>query len=266
MIGVADFSYLNGGLRNYAEKPVPPYRRELWEIQGILEGECRVEFADHSWLTAPKGSLWIFHPDCSHGWTAPAPDAECQVEVFHVSGLPLILQKWMKERAWFQSEMREGDLVRLKELSERAQATGSMQFGLRQLQVESILMELSYLILQREEESLPSSSTSSVRTVQQTLHWFRTHLHEGCGVEDAALAMHRSPQYLRKLFLKETGARPNEHLTRLRIERAKEYLLQEDYTLEVISEAVGYSCAAALSRAFKAETGKTPGAYQKAHS
>ncbi|GEP43751.1 helix-turn-helix transcriptional regulator [Brevifollis gellanilyticus] len=73
---------------------------------------------------------------------------------------------------------------------------------------------------------------------------------------------HCSPEHLRRLCMKELGRSPMQHLTCLRMERARQLLEASHDKLEVVAESVGYANAAIFSRVFKRWVGVAPGEYR----
>ena len=74
-----------------------------------------------------------------------------------------------------------------------------------------------------------------------------------------------TPAYLSRLFKKEMGRGPAEYLQKIRIEAAKNLLVNTDMTIKEISEKVGYQYVLTLNRAFKKFEGITPSQYLARH-
>lgn len=74
--------------------------------------------------------------------------------------------------------------------------------------------------------------------------------------------LHRSYHHLSKTFSLETGMTIEKYFVRLKMERAKELLLENVESLSAIAWQLGYSSQQSLSTQFKKETGKTPGEYK----
>lgn len=73
-----------------------------------------------------------------------------------------------------------------------------------------------------------------------------------------------SRDYLFRLYKRETGKNLMEYLLEIRIQKAKELLMQPGkYKVYEVSELVGYSDYAYFSKIFKKETGITPKKFQK---
>ena len=73
-----------------------------------------------------------------------------------------------------------------------------------------------------------------------------------------------SPSRFFTVFKKETGVSPIEYKNRISIRNAEKMLVSEDYSIEEISEKIGFNSASYFRRTFKAFTGKSPREYKNA--
>lgn len=71
-----------------------------------------------------------------------------------------------------------------------------------------------------------------------------------------------TPQYVSGFFKKHHGQNLGDFMAKLRVEHAKELLLNDNLTLKEIAHQVGYANDAGFIRVFKKYTGITPGAYR----
>ena len=69
--------------------------------------------------------------------------------------------------------------------------------------------------------------------------------------------------YYNDWFKQQTGVSPSLYLRHTRIERAKELLVDTEFTVMEIAVMVGYSSNATFTRAFHSITGMTPKAYRE---
>ena len=74
------------------------------------------------------------------------------------------------------------------------------------------------------------------------------------------------PVHLRRLFKKETGSSPHAYLTTLRLERAKELLVRENYSsIADVAASCGFSDSYYFSTCFHKHIGVPPMQYRKNH-
>ena len=76
-------------------------------------------------------------------------------------------------------------------------------------------------------------------------------------------SMHYEYNYLSNLFSSLEGITLEQYIIRQKIERVKELLLYDEFTLSQISNMLGYSSVAHLSAQFKKVTGLSPSALKK---
>lgn len=77
---------------------------------------------------------------------------------------------------------------------------------------------------------------------------------------------HISKTQIYNLFKKNTGFTATDFLTECRITSAKHYLINSEYSVEMISGMVGYRNLSSFSRTFKAVAGCSPLQYRKKHT
>lgn len=94
-------------------------------------------------------------------------------------------------------------------------------------------------------------------------HYLETHHSEDISLESLSSSMYISPTYMSKLFKQETGESPINYLIKVRMEKAKELLKQNQYSIKEIANLVGYQDAYHFSKLFKKSTGISPSEYMK---
>lgn len=72
-----------------------------------------------------------------------------------------------------------------------------------------------------------------------------------------------SKDYIARRLKKETGHTPFGYVLTLRLRAARELLSNTDYPIENIAQRVGYTEVSLFYKAFKADTGKTPGQWRE---
>ena len=135
--------------------------------------------------------------------------------------------------------------------------------------LKAYLMQLLLLIL-KEQAPLPKSrkgysfeSLNRKYVVEQIVGYFEDHYSEKISLDTIAENMYLSPFYISKIFKSETGDTPIRHLINIRLERARELLVQEEMSIQEVAAAVGYEDAYHFSKLFKKYYGKSPSQLRK---
>ena len=82
-------------------------------------------------------------------------------------------------------------------------------------------------------------------------------------LEDIAALLGYSPKYMSRLFKQKTGSNFNVYRTKIKMEKAKGYLLNTDHRIKNIAFDIGYENSESFVRTFKKQTGLTPTEYRK---
>jgi transcriptional regulator GlxA family with amidase domain len=93
--------------------------------------------------------------------------------------------------------------------------------------------------------------------------WMRANLRHDLRVSDIAAHVAVSERTLTRRFRKATGASPQTHLQRLRLEAGKALLANSPYRLDQILERIGYRDDGAFRRQFKRYTNLSPREYRR---
>lgn len=107
-----------------------------------------------------------------------------------------------------------------------------------------------------------SARVNSVGRLDRSIRYIHTHLRYDLTVEELAAMEFLGVSRYREVFRSITGVSPVEYVTRLRIERAKDILTQNNSSVAAVAESVGYANRNYFQRLFRKYTGKTPGEYR----
>ena len=108
----------------------------------------------------------------------------------------------------------------------------------------------------------PSEAESMKIVIRKALEYMRNNYRETITLNDVAEHTYISACYLSRLFTKELGKSFVEYLSEIRIEKAKEFLKQDNYKTYEVAEMVGIKDAHYFSKLFKKCTGITPSEYK----
>lgn len=112
-------------------------------------------------------------------------------------------------------------------------------------------------------QELPQAKMSGAELVKKIDIYIKNHLSDDNSIFQMCSRFTISQPYLSKIFKKYKDCTYNDHLTSIKIEKAKEMLkAKEDYLIGDIAMAVGFSDQFYFSKVFKNQTGFTPREYK----
>lgn len=100
----------------------------------------------------------------------------------------------------------------------------------------------------------------------KALSFLRKHYREGIGVPEVVAAAAASRRVVEMRFREMLNCGIHEELTRLRMEDARQLLLEQNLSATDIAEVCGFSSVHYFSAAFKRETGLSPSQFKKSAS
>lgn len=103
------------------------------------------------------------------------------------------------------------------------------------------------------------------RDVADAVRYIRIHACEGMKVAELLRAVPLSRRVLESRFTKLVGRTPHDEILRVKIERAKQLLVETDLSLANVAERTGFEHGEYFSVAFKRVVGQTPRDYREAH-
>ena len=131
------------------------------------------------------------------------------------------------------------------------------------------LREMVYRVLQREQYArllAIAEAEAASNPVSAVLEHVRAHLHEPLTVADMAEQVSLSPSAFAHLFRDVTGRSSYQFLKEMRLDKARELLVDGQLAVARVSKEVGYASVSHFIAEFRARFGVTPRAYCDAHS
>lgn len=113
------------------------------------------------------------------------------------------------------------------------------------------------------ERASTSLLTSSVPTIDKALAFIRDHLADGIGPEHVAAYTGLGRYQLNEHFKRHVGDSLSKHMLRVRIDRAREMLVETDDKIHAMAMELGFKSAAYFTTVFQSATGLTPGEFRK---
>ncbi len=125
------------------------------------------------------------------------------------------------------------------------------------------LSDIFQLLLKRCVEEKEDQSTRPIRNVQI---YIEEHYREAVTLEEIAKHVGLNETYLSSIFKKQMGKSLIDFLTYIRIQHAKELLIDHCRSVNEIAEEVGFNDAKYFTKRFKKFTGVSPNEYRKLFS
>lgn len=130
--------------------------------------------------------------------------------------------------------------------------------------VENMLALVKSIVTVPLAPSITESDFQS--TVEQVKTYIRENLDRELSRNEIAEKVFLNPEYLSRLFRKETGQSLIEFITSERIDAAIGYLVRTNMPVSIIASKVGHSNFSHFSKIFKKVTGLTPNEYRQTHA
>lgn len=110
-------------------------------------------------------------------------------------------------------------------------------------------------------------NTSHTTIVDQIENYIYQHYTENLTLQKLADVFGFVPPYLSRIYKKERGISPSDHILNLKIERIKHLLKNDSHlSLKKIAETTGFNDPFYMSKVFKMATGFTPSEYRAKHT
>ncbi len=120
--------------------------------------------------------------------------------------------------------------------------------------ISSLLQAFAQLAI---EEIRQSRYRNAKWIISRALHFIENHYDSKISLDDVAMELNLSKHYLCNVFKKETGENMSLTINRLRIEKAKQLLLNRNCRIKEVYELVGFSNQQYFSKVFKKVAGMT---------
>ncbi len=129
------------------------------------------------------------------------------------------------------------------------------------LLLNGLLKEMFANLLAEQDSDCESILTACY--ADRVKDYIDKHYNERLQIHHIADYLGLTPHYITLVFKRKYMVTPKNYLTSLRIEKAKMFLVDTEYPLQIIANAVGLENPFSFSRLFKKNTGISPDVYRK---
>lgn len=123
--------------------------------------------------------------------------------------------------------------------------------------------EWIYSVIEKIAEKFSVQTSVSDNTIiEKVKEYIQENLSSDISLSTVSESVYISSQYLCKIFRDETGMNFTDYVTQVRMEKAKEYLLETNMNIESVAENVGYKTPHYFTKKFKERFGMTPKSFR----
>lgn len=231
--------------KNFMAYPFNKMQINFYELTIVLHGQLRYEINDEPIVLNTKDALFLKPNTFRKREKATQPVDYVSIHFLTDEPLDFPVKIPNAARSFVPALLMCADKLWEELLPDAKPATAGI--------VQSLLSYIQANLSQTGENPM----------ILQLKRYMRANLNKRLTVADCAAHLHFSPSYCNAMFKKATGYPILTYFTQLRIEEAKTLLLSDEYTLQEISETLGFEDYNYFSRTFKKHVGLPPGEYKK---
>lgn len=135
------------------------------------------------------------------------------------------------------------------------------EFYLATLRMQTFLQSILVYLL--EQYSFEDIKPTNIERIEPAIQYINNHFTEDMRLEHLAQKCCMSANYFYKLFTSALQTTPTNYISLVRMNRALQLLVNNEYNIKEIAYKVGFNDDAYFSRVFKKYYGITPGEYKK---
>ncbi|MGO4545142.1 AraC family transcriptional regulator [Paenibacillus sp. 2TAB23] len=236
---------------------VGPKRIECFSLHFVLEGKVRIQYEGKE-VELQKDDVFCLFPGRKYGYDMILSDRPLQMSWLAMDGdrvKPLLELAGLTHENPFR---KKALTLRVRTAADRVIHTlaGVERWNpAGALELQSLIYSLfAGLIL----ESVPAHEPELASWIQECMKYIDLHALEGISVQQVAdfAGVHRS--YFTQVFTSQTGMPPMKYIQKVRMEKAKQMLIDTDATITEIGLSIGYPNLYTFTRAFKSYFNESP--------
>ena len=132
------------------------------------------------------------------------------------------------------------------------------------LMTRSCMLELlAFYIDNAQPEKMSLTNENSYEKLSAVISYINDNLSKKITLSDLAGIAHYHPNYFVDFFEKQMGISPKKYINKLKLDRCKELLIDNKYSIKEISAVMGFKNMTYFSNFFKLNTGFSPSEFIK---
>ena len=219
--------------------------------------------------------LGYYLPDGKHEYTLPASSSIDSVSIaftpeFYNSRLSSLYDRDFSDlpriAALMNGTINIPSVISIfKEIADYTPIIATSELFYEAKALELIACLVDWHIRESLSPSVRSICDADREAIHRLIHFLQQHYCESLDVKNIARMCQMSKSKLSELFHSVSGVTLIEFINNLRIERAKELLINSYYQIGEISAIIGYAQQSSFTYLFKQKVGMSPRDYRKLH-
>ncbi|MCU6711300.1 AraC family transcriptional regulator [Paenibacillus sp. J5C_2022] len=249
----AELKLNNYGYASHEAGWVERKRHPDYDVWMITEGEVSLGFAGRT-AAAREGDLVFFHPEIAY--TARCDQSSCSHLFIHfdfsLGERDNILHEFVSMGV-ISNRLVQEEAGMLRQAFQAYRENKPMASLLLRGYFLALLARLLAIPIPDHDEASRKSQGSSraLARLQPILHYIDEHVGEPITAERLAERIGMSPKYFYTFFKANIGFTPQHYITRIRLNRARELLLEGERSVKEIAYQLGYPDPYTFSKQFK---------------
>lgn len=147
--------------------------------------------------------------------------------------------------------------------TEEAMLLQSMDLLCMSMDLGKLLLQINRHLYKEIGRPIQASFNEHSRLAAEVCSYIDLHFDEPLSANEIAHRFSVSRTQMYNIFREILRMSVNEYIQYVRMNQAKMFLIQSDYSIEIISQKVGYGNISSFSRIFKSQVGMNPLQYRK---
>ncbi len=235
--------------------------RKYYGFVYLLSGSLNYYFNNKKIMHAVAGDMVFLKPEDAYTVT-------CSEDCYHYT-VNFQIDESESEGSIVERIFKKADTVRLHKTSSTNFYGDSLEklcecwFKKREgyrMKALALLYQIIYAFMRDQISLMHDNDFNKIKPAKEFLE---THWNKETSLKELANLCCLSVAHFRHLFMKVLNSTPMKYRDSLRILYAKDYLMQEEYSISEIAYKCGFDDGNYFSRHFKKHTGVTPSQYRQ---
>lgn len=242
----------------------PYHRNKHIEIHYVKTGEFKLKL-NREYITLNEGDICIINPETYHSDIMPNGD----LELFIIGINEELLDKLDKAKKYdlFDSAFKSGQTSEYIYLSDAKVLETNIKdlvVNIKEDNVDKFLAKLLSDLFKLDYHLIIDTETSRNTMLYDEISLFINRNYQSVTLDDLEFYFNFSKDHISRIIKSESGLSFVKYTQRIRIEKAKELLLNTDYSINEIMKIVGYKNETHFYKVFKDLVHLSPNEYREA--